>query len=328
MTITISSNDTGASTPATAGRSTTGSARTRARRRCRRAATPPSIASTAARHDLPSRKPPSSDSPASLVVWRAARSRGRSRRGVPCSAASRNSIEQLGPAPAVYYAIVVIVAAFVMLGLVMVLSATSANEVGGTENPVRDLHPPAGVGRLRAGRHGDRDVDPVPAVALARRHRRDPRRRGDDAAVRARRRGDDQRRQLVGAVRIVRLPAVGDPEARRGCVPRRLLRPPSRPAARASLRHRAAHARGDGVLGRQLLAGRPRLGDRARRRRARGRGDRRHPARACVGRGAVRSGRRRDWRSCPILAGSAASPHSATSRATRSTWRGSRGRVC
>lgn len=44
-------------------------------------------------------------------------------------------LEQLGPAPAVYYAIIVIVAAFVMLGLVMVLSATSANEVGGTENP-------------------------------------------------------------------------------------------------------------------------------------------------------------------------------------------------
>ena len=44
-------------------------------------------------------------------------------------------LEQLGPAPAVYYAIVVIVAAFVMLGLVMVLSATSAKEVGGTENP-------------------------------------------------------------------------------------------------------------------------------------------------------------------------------------------------
>jgi cell division protein FtsW len=44
-------------------------------------------------------------------------------------------LEQLGPAPAVYYAIVVIVAAFVMLGLVMVLSATSANEVGGTVNP-------------------------------------------------------------------------------------------------------------------------------------------------------------------------------------------------
>jgi cell division protein FtsW len=45
------------------------------------------------------------------------------------------AIEQLGPAPAVYYAIVVIVAAFVMLGLVMVLSATSANEVGGTISP-------------------------------------------------------------------------------------------------------------------------------------------------------------------------------------------------
>ena len=44
-------------------------------------------------------------------------------------------LEQLGPAPAVYYAIVVIIAAFVMLGLVMVLSATSAKDVGGTDNP-------------------------------------------------------------------------------------------------------------------------------------------------------------------------------------------------
>ncbi len=44
-------------------------------------------------------------------------------------------VEQLGPAPVVYYAIVVIVAAFVMLGLVMVLSATSANQVGGSESP-------------------------------------------------------------------------------------------------------------------------------------------------------------------------------------------------
>jgi cell division protein FtsW len=44
-------------------------------------------------------------------------------------------VEQLGPAPGVYYAIVVIVAAFVMLGLVMVLSATSANQVGGSDSP-------------------------------------------------------------------------------------------------------------------------------------------------------------------------------------------------
>ena len=40
-------------------------------------------------------------------------------------------VEQLGPAPVVYYVIVVVVAVFVMLGLVMVLSATSANKVGG-----------------------------------------------------------------------------------------------------------------------------------------------------------------------------------------------------
>ena len=43
--------------------------------------------------------------------------------------------EQLGPTPGVFYAIVVIVAVFVMLGLVMVLSATSANQVGGDDSP-------------------------------------------------------------------------------------------------------------------------------------------------------------------------------------------------
>ncbi len=49
--------------------------------------------------------------------------------------ATPKPVEQLGPAPTVYYAIVVIIAAFVMLGLVMVLSATSANQVGGDESP-------------------------------------------------------------------------------------------------------------------------------------------------------------------------------------------------
>lgn len=43
--------------------------------------------------------------------------------------------EQLGPTPGVFYAIMVIVAVFVMLGLVMVLSATSANQVGRDESP-------------------------------------------------------------------------------------------------------------------------------------------------------------------------------------------------
>jgi cell division protein FtsW len=45
------------------------------------------------------------------------------------------AIEQLGPAPGTYYAIVVIVALFVVLGLVMVLSSTSANSVGGSASP-------------------------------------------------------------------------------------------------------------------------------------------------------------------------------------------------
>ena len=43
--------------------------------------------------------------------------------------------EQLGPTPGVFYAILVVVAVFVMLGLVMVLSATSANQVGGDASP-------------------------------------------------------------------------------------------------------------------------------------------------------------------------------------------------
>ena len=68
---------------------------------------------------------------------------------------------------------------------------------------------------------------------------RDPRRRGDDAAVRAGRRGDDQRRQLVGPVRLVRLPAVRGAQAGGDRIPRRLLRPPPRPAARTAVRHRA-----------------------------------------------------------------------------------------
>jgi cell division protein FtsW len=45
------------------------------------------------------------------------------------------AIEQLGPPPGVYYVIAVVVAVFVMLGLVMVLSATSARNVGGDVSP-------------------------------------------------------------------------------------------------------------------------------------------------------------------------------------------------
>ena len=43
--------------------------------------------------------------------------------------------ERLGPAPGVFYLLMVIVAVFVMLGLVMVLSATSAKSVGGDASP-------------------------------------------------------------------------------------------------------------------------------------------------------------------------------------------------
>jgi cell division protein FtsW len=61
------------------------------------------------------------------------------------------AIEQLGPAPGLYYAIIVIVAVFVMLGLVMVLSATSANQVGGTDSPYQTFNKQAmwaGLGLL------------------------------------------------------------------------------------------------------------------------------------------------------------------------------------
>ena len=65
--------------------------------------------------------------------------RGGPRRAKPSRRAVQQAqpkaIEQLGPPPGVYYAIAVIVAVFVMLGLVMVLSATSARNVGGTTSP-------------------------------------------------------------------------------------------------------------------------------------------------------------------------------------------------
>lgn len=48
--------------------------------------------------------------------------------------------EVLGPAPRIYYAIIVIVSVFVMLGLVMVLSATSANRVGGEASPYSEFN--------------------------------------------------------------------------------------------------------------------------------------------------------------------------------------------
>jgi cell division protein FtsW len=48
--------------------------------------------------------------------------------------------EVLGPAPGFYYAIIVIIAVFVVLGLVMVLSATSANRVGDQASPYSEFN--------------------------------------------------------------------------------------------------------------------------------------------------------------------------------------------
>ena len=64
---------------------------------------------------------------------------GGTRRAKPTRRAvqlkERTAPEQLGPPPGTYYVIMVIVAVFVMLGLVMVLSATSARQVGGDTSP-------------------------------------------------------------------------------------------------------------------------------------------------------------------------------------------------
>jgi cell division protein FtsW len=62
--------------------------------------------------------------------------RGAVRRRRPVQRDTSTKVrEELGPTPTLYYAIVVIVSVFVMLGLVMVLSATSASRVGGDTSP-------------------------------------------------------------------------------------------------------------------------------------------------------------------------------------------------
>ena len=151
-----------------------------------------------------------------------------------------------------------------MLGLVMVLSATSANQASRATRRTR-LQPPGDVGRARARRHA---VARASRTALA--AARDPvgraRRRRDDAAVRPGRRRDDQRRQLVDPFGGVRLPAVGVPQARRDRFLADLLARHEElaPPRTASSRSRCS-PRAPGV---QLRAGRPRVGDRARRDRA------------------------------------------------------------
>ena len=79
------------------------------------------------------------------------------------------------PAPIGYYVIAVVVAMFVMLGLVMVLSA-SAQVEGSQLQPLRDLQPSGAVGCARCGRprHGAAHqprVDPAPRRSGARAHR-------------------------------------------------------------------------------------------------------------------------------------------------------------
>src|SRR5690606_16074740 len=78
--------------------------------------------------------------PAGGAAARPTRRRGAkpSRRAVQLKQVEAREV--LGPAPRLYYAIIVIIAVFVMLGLVMVLSATSANRVGGQASPYSEFN--------------------------------------------------------------------------------------------------------------------------------------------------------------------------------------------
>ena len=70
---------------------------------------------------------------------------------------------RLGPPTGTYYAIAVVVAVFVMLGLVMVLSASAVTEATRATRPYRIFSQPGDVGRPRPRRPGDRGTVPVPA---------------------------------------------------------------------------------------------------------------------------------------------------------------------
>ena len=98
---------------------------------------------------------------------------------------------QRGPAPAAYYVIGIVVAVFVMLGLVMVLSASASRRGGQGQQPVPHLQPPGDVGRRSASSGCSSAMRmhlawvrrlAIPLVVLAG--------LGDGAAVRARRRLD------------------------------------------------------------------------------------------------------------------------------------------
>lgn len=76
--------------------------------------------------------------PTSPTAGRRARTVKPSRRAVQRTEVRAREV--LGPAPRLYYAIVVIIAVFVVLGLVMVMSATSANRVGSQASPYSEFN--------------------------------------------------------------------------------------------------------------------------------------------------------------------------------------------
>ena len=222
-----------------------------------------------------------------------------------------------------------IVAAFVMLGLVMVLSATSANEVGGTENPVRDLHPPAGVGRA-SGWSAWAIAMSIPyqrwrslviiGAILAAGAMMLPFVPGVGATI-----NDANSWVRFGSFgfqpsEILKLAAIAFladyfarhrdrlHEPRYGIVPLTLVAMACSGVSFVQGDLGSAIVLGAVVLAVGVIAGIPLV----------------HVSGVAL----RRLGRRRAWRSCPIRAGSTASPPSATSRATRSTSRGSRGRAC
>ena len=118
------------------------------------------------------------------------------------------------PPPTVaFYAIAVVVAVFVMLGLVMVLSASSINQFHQGHSPYRIFNKQVMWAVLGAGRPVDRRCACRTTSGAASSCRLAVVVRDDAAAVHARHRRPRQRRQRLGRHRSAVVAAVGVPEA-------------------------------------------------------------------------------------------------------------------
>ena len=174
------------------------------------------------------RTPPRERAPARVDRHASPTSVGRvrpvGRRSAPRVAATR---EVLGPPPGTYYAIAGVVTVLVMLGLVMVLSASAVTEANLGHSPYRVFAKQAMWAAIGL----------VGLVIVARIPYRSWRRFGDPAravvgcghggAVRSRHRCQRQRGPLLGASRSAQRPAVGVPQTRGGRAGRRPAHPPT-----------------------------------------------------------------------------------------------------